>query len=45
MDEVDQMLDMKLPGEDTGGGGQGAAEIKMRHRASTVTEDTSLLGM
>jgi len=40
LDEVDEILNKKLPGEDDGEGGG----MRIRHRASTVTEDASLLG-
>lgn len=43
MDEVDELLGMKLPGEGNGHG-YDETEIKLRHRASTVTEDAALLG-
>lgn len=41
LDEVDEMLSKKLPGDDKDEMGNG---MRMRHRSSTLTEDTSLLG-
>lgn len=42
LDEVDEMLSKKLPGDDKDEMGNG---MGMRHCSSTLTEDASLLGM